>query len=532
MQNISSAKAAAPCGGADERVGRWQARGAWLRSGWALASFAVVIFWLLFFNQIRGEWEINPQYSYGYVVPLLGAVLFWRRWPDRPSPNPSRSWWGVAIAVGLLLTVFPVRVLFEANPEWRLLYWICGLQALGLSLCVLHWTGGNRWMQYFAPPLAFMLVALPWPMELERAAIQGLMQLVAGLTVGIVSLLGIPALQHGNLIEVGAGLVGIDEACSGVRSLQSSLMLSLFLGEMNRWTWQRRLVLLGASMLFVLFANLVRTTFLVWAAASRGIHQMEAWHDTAGMLVMLIVLPCLIGLSYLMKPKGLVEQPASLERTGLKPIPRWVGFVVLLWLFAAELGTEIWYRVHEKKLVENVNWSVVWPEQAGHFRKMDLPENSKTVLRCSRSEAASWQDADGNDLSAFVLRWDPGRNSAQLAKGHRPDICFPATGAKLVNDFGQVIIPASGFDLPFHYQSFLSGDKLLHVFYCLWSDRVSATKSAANDSSMRATRIRAALEGERNLGQKVIEIVISGPETRDEAVDLLRSEMPRLVRKG
>jgi len=532
MENISSAKAAVPCTCADESVGRWQSSRARLTSGWAIAIFGVVIFWLLFFNQIRGEWEINPQYSYGYAVPLLGAVLFWRRWPDRPSPDPSRSWWDVAIAIGLLLMVFPVRVLFEANPEWRLLYWISGLQALGLSLCVLHWTGGKRWMQYFAPPLAFMLIALPWPVDMERTAIQGLMRLVAGMTVGLVNVLGIPALQHGNLIEVGAGMVGIDEACSGVRSLQSSLMLSLFLGEMNRWSWKRRLVLLGASMLFVLFANLVRTTFLVWTAASRGIHQMEAWHDTAGMLVMLIVLPCLIGLGYLMNPKAVAEQPASHERMGLKPIPRWVGFAMLLWLLAAEIGTEMWYRVHEKKLVENVNWSVVWPEQAGHFKKTDLPENSKTILRCSRSEAASWQDTDGNELSAFVLRWDPGRNSAQLAKGHRPDICFPAAGAKLVDDFGQIVIAASGVELPFHYQSFASGDKLLHVFYCLWSDRVSAAKSAGNDSSLRATRIRAALEGERNLGQKVIEIVISGPETREEAIDLLRSEMPRLVRKS
>ena len=99
--------------------------------------------------------------------------------------------------------------------------------------------------------LLFMLIALPWPVQLEQAIIQGLMRLVAGLTVGVVTLMGIPAIQHGNLIEVGAGLVGIDEACSGVRSLQSSLMLSLFLGEVNRWSWMRRVGLLTASMAFL-----------------------------------------------------------------------------------------------------------------------------------------------------------------------------------------------------------------------------------------------------------------------------------------
>jgi len=497
-----------------------------------VATFAVVIFWLLFFNQIRGEWEVNPQYNYGYVVPLLGGVLFWRRWPGRPVSNPSASRFTFVAVCCLLLMVFPLRLLFEANPEWRLLYWISGLQVLGLSLCVLDWMGGTRWVRYFAPPLAFMLIALPWPVEMEKAAIQGLMRIVAGLTVGIVNLLGIPAVQHGNLIEVGAGLVGIDEACSGVRSLQSSLMLSLFLGEMNRWTWPRRLTLLGASLLFVLVANLVRTTFLVWAAASRGVHQMEAWHDTAGNVVMLIVLPGLLGLSYLMKPKEPVAEAGVIEHGEPRSISCWVGIALVLWMVAAEAGTELWYRVHEKSLVANVSWSVLWPEDASHFRKMELPENSRVILRCSRSESATWQDDMGNDWSAFVLRWDPGRNSAQLARGHRPDICFPATGAKLVNDFGQIVVPAQGFDLSFRYQSFESRNKLLHVFYCLWSDQISPARTTSNDSSLRASRIQAAWDGERNLGQKVIEIVISGPETREEAIELLRARVPQLIRKS
>ena len=45
---------------------------------------------------------------------------------------------------------------------------------------------------------------------------------------------GIPAIQHGNLIEVGTGTVGVSEACSGIRSFQTSLMISLFFGEFYR----------------------------------------------------------------------------------------------------------------------------------------------------------------------------------------------------------------------------------------------------------------------------------------------------------
>ncbi len=505
-----------------------------LSSGFSLVILAMVFYWFLFFDQIHGEWQINPQYNYGYVVPLLGAVLFWRRWPGRPVPNPGSGRLAGLIICGLLVLAFPLRVLFEANPEWRLLYWISGLAVLTMSFCVLDWIGGWRWVRHFAAPLLFLLIALPWPVELEQAIIQNLMRLVAGATVGVVTLMGIPAIQHGNLIEVGVGLVGIDEACSGVRSLQSSLMLSLFLGEVNRWTWTRRAALLGASLLFVLVANVVRTTFLVWAAASHGLQQMQAWHDTAGIVVMLIVLPGLLGLSYWMNPRetNAGSTPSSSPKFSLPSIPRWVGLAMLLWLVAMEIGTELWFRAHEKKLIANVNWSLAWPENAPHFKKTAVPENSLIILRCNHSESAVWEDDFGNDWSAFVLSWDPGRNSAQLAKGHRPDICFPAAGAKLVDDFGRVVVSADGFDLPFHYQTFESHGKLLHVFYCLWSDKIAAEQGLAQDDSSRMGRLRAAWSGERNLGQKVLEIVISGPETHDEAIGLLRSRAAGLIRKS
>lgn len=184
-----------------------------LVSGEALVFIALGVCWLLFFNEIRGEWEINPQYSYGYVVPLLGAALLWRRWPDRPAAMPGASPLMAVAVLGLLLLQLPSTLVFEANPEWRLLYWFDGFKVVGLSFALLYRLGGRPWVRHFAPALVFMLIAVPWPMEWEQGVIQGLMRFVAELTVVVANSLGIPAIQHGNLIEVGAGWVGIDEAC-------------------------------------------------------------------------------------------------------------------------------------------------------------------------------------------------------------------------------------------------------------------------------------------------------------------------------
>lgn len=503
-----------------------------LLKGWPLAVAALTVCWLQLFNELRGEWEINAQYNYGYVVPLLGAMLFWRRWPERPGAAPGKSSITSFVAFGLLLLLLPWALIHEANPEWRLLYWAHGFLVLGLSACLLHRAGGWSWIKFFAPPLAFMLIAVPWPMEWEQAIIQNLMRFVAALTIEVVGWFGIPAVQHGNLIEVGAGVVGINEACSGIRSLQSGLMLSLFLGETYRLSASRRATLVGASLAFVLLANLARTTFLTWAAADRGLHQMEAWHDTAGTFVMLLVLPSLFALAHWIRPKAAKPpgQPPDLPQT-LQPLSRWVAISAVVWLGASGTATEFWYRSHEQNLLTTQRWSIAWPTQDAHFKKTAVPEESLAILRCSNSDSAQWEDDEDNQWSAFFLRWDAGKNSAQLAKGHRPDICFPAAGAKLIETYGAITANVNGLDLPFKYQTFQAGDQLLHVFYCLWSDRVSPHGNSLVANDTWSGRMHAVLAGERNLGQQVFEVVINGPETSDAAISLFKQQLPHLVRR-
>ncbi len=234
-----------------------RARFAWdlIGKGQVLILVALGACWSMFFSELRDEWLVNPQYSYGYIVPLLGMALLWRRWQDHPAAFPQERPALLGVVAGLLLLLLPLNIILEANPEWRLLYWANGFQVLALTCCFLYRWGGGPWLRHFVAALAFMLIAVPWPMQWEQTIIQGLMRFVAGLTVDVAGIMSIPAIQRGNLIEVGPGIVGIDEACSGVRSLQSALMLSLFLGEVNRFSWLRRAGLIGGSLLFVLLSN-------------------------------------------------------------------------------------------------------------------------------------------------------------------------------------------------------------------------------------------------------------------------------------
>ena len=250
---------------------------------------------------------------------------------------------------------------------------------------------------------------------------------------------------------------------------------------------------------------------------------------------MLILVPCLFGLAYFdqavrhygvatLSPPGHCA-PGSLSRS--------VAIGVIVWLLTIEAVTEVWYRTHEADLTPAPRWSVSWPNQSANFKKVSLPENSLAILRCSQSDSAAWDDNEGNrQWSVSCCAGSPGRNSAQLsARGHRPDICFPAAGARLVEDFGQVTANANGIDMPFRHESFESGSRFLHVFYCLWSDRVSRHEKPLLENGSETSRLQAVLAGKRNLGQQVLEVVVSGPATPDEAVSLFRRELPNLVHR-
>src|SRR5213079_37671 len=126
-----------------------------------------------------------------------------------------------------LLLLLPVRLFEIANPEWRLLAWVHTAAVVLLTLLLIRCAGGVAWVRHFAFPVLFFFVAVPWPTLVETPVTQGLMRVVARVAAEVAMLFGTPAQVEGNLIRVSNGLVGVNEACSGIRSLQTSLMIGL-----------------------------------------------------------------------------------------------------------------------------------------------------------------------------------------------------------------------------------------------------------------------------------------------------------------
>jgi exosortase len=495
-----------------------------------LTSAPLALVWLFLFDRLRVDWEINPQYQYGWTVPALALVAFWQRWASRPEPTLNRVSTGVPlVAVALLFLQLPLRLVEEANPEWRMALWIHAGSAVGLTFALLHHAGGRPWTRHFAFPVAFTLMSVPLPTGLEQGLIQSLARLVTTVTVELADWMGIPAIQHGNVIEISSGLVGIEEACSGVRSLQTSFLVSLFLGEFCRMTLPRRLLHFGVGIGLAVSANVGRTVYLVQVASSAGLPAMHRVHDAAGLWVMAFVLAGLFLTAWWLRSRTPVVGPPASRLSGGRLPPARFAVGAMLWLMSVPVITEGWYRLHERAAQPNMRWHLRPLGAEAGFTPQTIPEAARAMLRCSSDESFGWQDAEANHYTAFFLRWEPGRNSAQLAKGHQPEICLTGAGARLVQRFGSQKLDCASVEVPFDQYLFEARSRPLHVFYGRWEDRSVRLDDAPPEDGSQASRIRAVVAGRRHQGQTVLEVAVEGPDTPEEARRAFSRQLPFLL---
>jgi exosortase len=505
------------------------------RPAWWIVLVVFGFIWFELINQLKPDWWLNPQYNYGLIVPLLAVYLFWKRWRTRPAPETPVTHALAIIVLFLCAALFlPVRFLSDANPDWRFLSWVLALAVAGISLSFLYLTGGRSWLRHFAFPVLFFLVAVPWPVRIEQMVIQNLMRIVTAINVTFLQLAGVPALQHGNVIEVGAGFIGIEEACSGVRSLQATLMVSLFLGELYSFRISRRLILIVIGVLLAFVCNVVRTAILVWAGTTKGIQSIESWHDPAGLTILMV---CLFGLwisSLIMMRRGHEFSPAPKidnQRAAIRMSWSALG-ALAVWFLLVEAGVQSWYRSHQT--FTSSRWAVSWPETESNYKNVPIARAAEDLLRYNEGGGASWEGSDGRQWVMYFFRWLPGRTAARFVKVHRPDICLPASGRTMTSDNGIRMLEVNGVSLPVRSYRFDDRGVPLHVFYCYWDARSSYESVAAAESEDWSARgrVRAALQGRREIGAQMLEIVVWGYQDDSEAREALLRELNQVIRSS
>ncbi len=262
--------------------------------------------WLV--SQAQWFWSNRPDLNFGWVVLMLCAYLLWEACEKGMEVVWRVRWWAVALGLAGVGMVFLMQVYqaffgVNASSTQGIAFGVLLISAANVGLVY-----GAKGIRVFAMPYAFILVALPLPNLIQGLVVNGLQNRVANINTEILNLMGIPAQQVGSLIQLPNGTVGIDEACSGIRSLQSTVMAALFIGYLSLRRLSLRATLLISGVLLAIVGNVIRSLYLCLAAYKNGIDSIANVHDTAGWSILAFTAVGVILLAWWL---GKLEKAAS-----------------------------------------------------------------------------------------------------------------------------------------------------------------------------------------------------------------------------
>jgi exosortase len=488
---------------------------------------ALLWFWL--FVHLSWEWALNSQYNYGWAVPFLGALILYLRWQRRPPPGLHGRALGMARLgmLSVLLLLLPIRIIEEANPDWRLLGWVLALCVIDFSLLSVFRAGGASWLKHFAFPILFPFAAVPWPVQFENLVVQSMMRAVAYVAVEIAGWFGVGAYQMGNVIQLRNGFVGVDEACSGVKTLQAGIMVALVLGELLQVRSSKRIavVVLGCGWIFL--CNVFRATALMLLAAKSGLEALARWHDFIGTVALLFGMTGMLGLAWFWK--GELQSPSPDRATHPRRISPPQSWTALVWLVMIFAGAEVWYRLHERALIERPAWQARWPEANDTIVPLVIPESTRVILHYNTAKSAAWEDPPGVRWWSFFALWKSQRAALQLVRSHSPEICLPAVGRMFRGPRPGVNVDVAGISLTFRSYEFEQNGRPFFVFDCIQDDKWIGTEGSDPGQWNLPGRLRAAWQGKRNLGQRLLEIAVLGYADFTQAREALAKTAAAIV---
>ncbi len=498
-----------------------------LRRVWTVA---VVLLWLPFLWRLTPAWSASVEQSYGWAVPLLVCYLA----SERARWAPARETLGAAgraltwVVLITALAALPLLLtILEANGLWPLAQWVTFGVVAAATLALVALEGGRRRTVHFLFPVLFAATALTWPAATTTRLVAGLVSMNAQLAANVVSMLGNPAVVSGNVIEVATGYVGIDEACSGLRSLQAVWMAGWFFGELFVLSWPRRCGLAATALLVAVVGNLIRTVALTWVAAVDSPAASARWHDRAGSLEMVGTLLAVAVLAWVWGGRK-----AKMPKTTRASEGGAAGGTKAGWIAAgagviAALTPLAWFGWHEAEAQTRTKWRLVQP--AGDWEVYEFPERAKELLRPSMTAGLMRDEGGARDRSyALLVTWDGDSATALSAEVHDPSICLPAAGLGDPKLQEPLTLEIDGARVTFEVGRVDARGRSWHVFYCHWDAWLGRPRETRSDvSNMPRWRLERVLEGRRRGDAAYLALVT--PESDEAAARAwLRDWAPRL----
>jgi exosortase len=308
-------------------------------AAFALLGLTLFLIWDQYF-----WWKLRDEYAFGFIVPLFVAYVLYERWPriwkglvkgasdERESTvdtHPQER--GFARLASISLTILSVLmvgggllsflagVLYRAMEGQNLIssnFLAFGYANILLGTVFLYSEEradgtrnsiGERWniaLLFLFPAIIWML-SVPMFSAVHKGISTFLMNKVAVVVYHSFDLLGYAIVREGSVLRLPLGDVGVEDACSGIRSLTACLFAGSFLGAVYFDRFWKKVFLVGTAMFFAFVNNIFRSLFLTAWAYAKGPTGLDSHvvlfgidmgnvHDFTGWVVLGLTVVCLL----------------------------------------------------------------------------------------------------------------------------------------------------------------------------------------------------------------------------------------------
>jgi len=402
-------------------------------------------FVLLLCGQLLPQWRHNPDLAHGLLMPVLFLVLLHesrRTGPRRYLAGGAAATAGVAALALAGLAVLSVAGLYAAAVDWsNALVEFLLATALSLLLGAALVAVADRrirlvpWNWTAAVAIGLWPLTAPIPSGMYSRLTLALQLWISTGVMDVLQLLGIAAHRQGNIIELATCRVGVEEACSGVRSLVSCVFVALFFSAgIVRHPWARAVVI-GVAGPLALAMNFIRALTLTLLANS-GTTIAGFWHDATGYAVLLATAALLAGLAMGLQEEG--ESGMAKAETGNPEVSSSAlsTFILSAALAAAALlvlffGLNTHPAVNRNAAVPDL--AALMPDTPAGWAAAATPDLARFRDQLQTDVLAQRTYVGGPatraiQITLYLAYWRPGQTPVSLVDAHTPDACWPGAG--------------------------------------------------------------------------------------------------------
>lgn len=221
-----------------------------------LASLFLFLIWLIVFYPIYSElfstWINHSNNSHGILVPIISAFLIWQKRNELSREKISSSTWGAVILIaGICLYIVAYAGAIAVVERAMIVFSLIGLVLYNF---------GKRIFGIIAFPLCYLIFMVPVPDSIYGIIAFPLQLFATNVSALLIGILSIPVLKEGNMLYFARTQLEVAEACSGLRSMMSFIMLGCLFAYMMKPNWKKRSVIVLSGIPLAIFTNIVRVT--------------------------------------------------------------------------------------------------------------------------------------------------------------------------------------------------------------------------------------------------------------------------------